>query len=230
MRVLGVYVFGSVSRGDFDSSSDIDVLIVYKSSASQALRARTRAAVIEVLGKQCTFAEYSLQRLKDFFSRGHLFAWHLFLEAKALDVPLLEIGGHVIFDRPKPYTQSIADAGDFARLLRSTLQNVGAGTPSLVFEAGIAYLALRNIGMCLSPRVMGHPVFTRLAPFSVSAALGLAPPIEEAYYQRLAAARHASQRGGDAPTFHRERLLFQLQAADRWSVEVIEKASEKFVA
>lgn len=227
MSMCGVYLFGSSARGDADAASDIDVLIIYEADVSESVRAHAKACVTATLSVQCTFAEYSRERLTEMFRGGHLFAWHLFQEAKLLEVIGLPIINPFVFERPQRYMGALCDAANFSHLLRSSVQHLEGGAVSPVYEAGLAYVALRNIGMSLSAALLPQPVFSRWAPFNVAREIRTPPPCSSDVYELLVAARHASQRGFDVPVFDNETLLEQLQLASSWATSTIEIAYEK---
>jgi hypothetical protein len=227
MSVSGVYLFGSSARGDADSASDTDVLIMYETDVSDSIRAHAKACITATLSAQCAFAEYSRRRLAAMFREGHLFAWHLFQEAKPLQVVGLPINPSSKFERPQPYTEAVRDAANFYRLLRSCAEHLERVSLSLAYEAGLAYVALRNIGMSLSAALLPQPVFTRWAPFDVARGMQTPPPCPLEAYEVLVAARHASQRGLDTPTLDREMLLEQLRSACSWATSSIEIANGK---
>lgn len=227
MGVCGVYLFGSVARGDSDRASDTDVLIAYEGNTLASIRTDTKSVVATKLSVPCTFAEYSRERLTEMFAQGHLFAWHLYQEGRPLDVLEIPSGNPIVFNRPQPYTGAIADATNFAVLLKSSAEHLEECSASPVYEAGIAYVSLRNVGMSLSAAMLPQPIFTRWAPFAISRAVGHAPPCSERDYDQLVAARHASQRGGHAPSFDRKTLLSQIQSAHTWATSLIEIANEQ---
>ncbi|EJN29843.1 putative nucleotidyltransferase [Pseudomonas sp. GM78] len=226
MSNFKAYLFGSVARGDHDPMSDTDVLLVYDKVPDIQIQAYAKAQVLSAMLVNCAFAEYSSDHLKRMFKEGHLFAWHLHLEA--LPLPRLEICEDDLhtFPFPAPYTGGLVDSANFNTLLKSVMQSVMLGSKSPVYEAGIAYVALRNIGMALSSSILGRPCFNRYAPFYVSAHLQLAPPCSKELYQTLIAARHASQRGLPAPPIATERLRDGLQSACKWAQNIIEVTRE----
>lgn len=223
----GVFLFGSAARGDMDDASDTDVLLVYERPCSVTMRSATQAAVAAAVGRPCSFTEYSRARLLDLFAAGHLFAWHLYYEARALPVPGPEIADPFVLGVPRPYTTAAVDAGNFLDLLGSVVARCGTDSVSQVYECGLAYLALRNVGISLSSAVLPRPSFTRWAPFEVSEELGLSPPCTKVTYDRLAASRHASQRGVESPSLDTTSLFDELQHAQSWAASAIGLAHER---
>jgi len=227
MVASGCFLFGSSARGDADSSSDTDVLLVYEHEPSILERQRAKELVFERLGKECSFGEYTSERLSGMFSDGHLFAWHLYLEARPLDVAGFS-NVNLAFPQPEPYLYAVRDAMNFMDLLRSCVAEVGRKTASLVYEAGLGYVAIRNIGMSLSALALTRPEFDRHVAFKVARALGTASPCRLEEYDLLVAARHSSQRGFDEPSLDANVLLSTLNHALDWakkSMEVINDSS-----
>jgi hypothetical protein len=228
MVASGCFLFGSSARGDADSSSDIDVLLVYEHEPSILERQRAKELVFEQLGKECSFAEYTSERLSGMFSDGHLFAWHLYLEARALDVAGVS-SANFAFPQPEPYLYALRDAMNFMDLLRSCAAEVARKTACLVYEAGLGYVAIRNIGMSLSALALTRPVFDRHVAFKVARALGTASPCRLEEYDLLVAARHSSQRGLDAPNLNVNALLSTLNCAIEWAEQSIEVINDSTV-
>lgn len=221
MVASGCFLFGSSARGDADSSSDTDVLLVYEREPSIFERQRAKELVLTQLGKDCSFGEYTSERLSSMFTDGHLFAWHLYLEARALDVAGIS-NVHFSFPQPEPYLSAVSDATNFMDLLRTCVAEIDKKTASIVYEAGLGYVAIRNIGMSLSALALARPEFDRHVAFKVARALGAPPPCRLEEYDLLVAARHSSQRGLDAPSLDARVLLHTLTSALEWAEKTIE--------
>lgn len=221
MITAGCFLFGSSARGDADSASDTDVLIVYDREPSPLDRQRAKESVTEQLLQDCAFAEYTWQRLADMFADGHLFAWHLHHEARPLRVSGF---GDREFSLPKPapYLSSRRDALNFVALLGSCVRAVEGRTASLVYEAGLGYVAIRNVGMSLSALALARPEFDRHVPFKVAQALLTPPPCDYGVYELMVAARHSSQRGLDEPSLDANTLLSALMGAHHWAEVALE--------
>jgi predicted nucleotidyltransferase len=218
----GAYLFGSAARGDADASSDIDVLLTYRIEPTAVQRRDAQAMAEALVGGKCSFAEYSDRRIAELFELGHLFAWHIFQEARPIDLTTSHVEP---LSRPKPYRDGLTDATQFQRLLISTINELRNGSESLIYESGIAYLALRNIGMSLSYQVSSSVDFTRWAPFGLSRMMRMDDPCSLNTYEKLIAARHASQRGTRPPSIQACSLLNELLQAERWAAQVIERVS-----
>lgn len=221
MEILGAYLFGSKARGDADTSSDTDVLIVYTESPTENQRTILQQQISNDLRVDVTFAEYSIRRLQEMFNEGHLFAWHLFQEATPIQSSVLSQKEMIDFWRPAPYRNGRTDAGHFADLIRSIGIELAGAPASLVHEAGLMYLALRNIAMSMSSTFLPQVDFTRLSPISLSAALAIESPCSIADYEMLIAARHASQRGTVAPQVDATQLTEIVESSTLWANRVI---------
>lgn len=224
MATAGCFLFGSSARGDADSASDTDVLLVYQREPSPVDRERTKETVAKQLRRDCAFAEYTRERLAGMFADGHLFAWHLYYEAQPLHV--FGIGERSSFPRPASYRSARRDALNFVDLIESCVRAVEGGTASLVYEAGLGYVAIRNVGMSLSVLALSRPEFDRHVPFKVARALGTPPPCDLGVYDLMVTARHSSQRGRDEPRLDASTLLSALIGARDWAEEVLEVVHE----
>lgn len=222
-----IFLFGSAARGDPDEASDIDVMAVYGLEVHSGARERLKSELVRVYGDRISLAEYTWNRIDEMFLQGHLFAWHLFLESRHLPI----IGSKVSagsFAQPSPYLTGREDAMRFLALLQSTYSELNEGSPSSeVHEAGLTYLALRNIGMSLSYSHCNQPDFTRHSPFQLSQALDIPPPCSALIYDTLVKARHSSQRGRSAPAINLEELKATVKHCLAWAKTVLEKTDGK---
>lgn len=78
---LALILFGSYSRGDFDGSSDIDVLEITREKEKPYSKAKIN------------FSTYSLGQLKTMASEGNLFVLHVIMEGEVIsgDFEILDI-------------------------------------------------------------------------------------------------------------------------------------------
>lgn len=228
MEGASIFLFGSAARGDPDEASDIDVIAVYASDAPNASRDHLKSALTQRYGNRIALAEYSQKRIDDMFLEGHLFAWHLFLEAKHLMIKGFETTNEYCFSQPSPYRSGLEDALRFHALLRSTHSQLMDGPPSSeVHEAGLTYLALRNVAMSLSYSCCATPDFTRYSPHNISRILKIPPPCSQVVYDMLIQARHCSQRGLRAPEIGDEDLKTAVAQSLIWVELVMEKVHGK---
>lgn len=171
-----IYIFGSTCRGEFHASSDIDVLLIpfeYKD-----------------LEHPDDWSVYSPELIKEYYSLGRLFAWHLHLEAKCIFYSqqkpfLIELGS------PAPYSTMSNDINDLEILLQQALNELKVNTPNIIYELGIVYTALRDLAMSASWVLLKKPCFSSRAPYEIPIKL----PLKYRTYQQIMLARHSSTRG-----------------------------------
>ncbi len=130
--------FGSVSRGDFDSLSDRDILIV--DNDLEILRART--AELEQEG--WSVAAYTFPKLEALSTRGALFLQHLKLEATVLrdqsdGLRKILTAFHPLHD----YSKQISENHDLIELAA----NRPATSLGALWAADVLYVAARNWGI-----------------------------------------------------------------------------------
>ncbi len=224
--LIGLYLFGSAARGDSDHSSDIDILALYDQQPEDALRKSVVNSVCNQFGRRATLAEYSIERLQAMFNEGHLFAWHLYQEACPLKCPGLILQQSISFATPAPYKSGVDDANRFIRLLSSVSEELQHESCSLVHEAGLVYLSLRNIAMSLSINLQHKADFSRKSPLNVSSTLKINPPCAVCDYNVLVACRHASQRGLSPPVIDGIKARDLTRSSLEWAYTVLEMANE----
>jgi hypothetical protein len=176
-----IYIFGSICRGELCPTSDVDVLVL------PFAKDRSNFPI--------SWSIYSPELLREYFSQGRLFAWHLHLEAKCVfslhQTPYLTALG-----TPAPYSTMNRDIDELEELLHEAIYELANGTNSVVYELGIAYTAIRDIAMSASWSLLGAPCFSSDAPFRLPNPC----PIEFTTYKQAKLARHSSTRGTEIET------------------------------
>lgn len=171
-----LYVFGSVARGEVSPTSDIDILVIPFTSDRSLFPAE--------------WSIYSPELVEDYFRKGRLFAWHLYLEAQCIFTPnktsFLDALG-----APAPYSTMAQDILELEILLKEAIEEIKSGTNSLVYELGIVYTAVRDIAMSASWALLKTPSFSRRAPYE----LPVPCPLSFMSYENAMLARHCSTRG-----------------------------------
>lgn len=214
--LLELRLFGSHAAGRQDEFSDVDVLAHFCADARPSQEEiQDFARLVTGVDADCT--AISDERLSEIMNGGSLFAWHLHLESRQIWVS--ETYGLCALGPPPNYSRFTEDATNFANLLRGiSLQVRGSSPFELCFEAGLAYLAIRNIAMCACLALTKTPDFTRNAPYSRS--LQTVQPLQVAVdlYQRMSAARLWSQRCvGMPPELTIGEVAAAVEAAVAWT-------------
>jgi hypothetical protein len=172
-----IYVFGSLTRGEVSSTSDVDILVI-------------TPELLEHDYYPNTWSIYSTDTIEAYYRTGRLFAWHLHLESKCIfasgDASFLELLG-----RPAPYTTCREDIADLEIILNDSLTEIRSGTNSLMYELGLVHTAVRDIAMSASWHLQPAPSFSRNAPFM----LPIECPLTSQTYNAMMLARHSSTRG-----------------------------------
>lgn len=194
-KLLGVYVFGSVARGDLDARSDLDLLAVVADGEGKVDEADVLAHVpMELHSLEPSISWYGRTRLKQMFSSGELFSWHLHQEAQSLfefERTMAELG------EPAPYRDGAADVASFETILAGIPGQLRAAPENAVYELGLVYVCLRNICMAASWSLCSRPDFSRYSPFLLDGAPPL--PLAREEYELALACRMAGQRGVQPP-------------------------------
>lgn len=174
-----LYAFGSICRGEVDSSSDIDLLACL-SEPNPGIDSNR-------------FSIYSHKRIQELWSEGNPFAWHLHLEAKLL---YSSTGEDFInsLGTPSRYMKPIEDCEKFRLLFSESLDSLTTGTNSPTFDISCMFLATRNFATCYSLGG-GNPVFSRYSPLLIDEKL----PITENEFNVFVRARILSTRGYGEP-------------------------------
>lgn len=180
-----LYLFGSTARGDYDSKSDRDILVVVKDSFDRD------EVLSQFQNEGANVSVYSIARLRSMYEMGHLFSWHLFKEAKFIGSP----GTEDIVAKlgvPNPYRNARKDILVLCDLFESCLINIGRLNP--IYEKGLAYVALRNASMSSSWYSPSGLNFTRYSPYKNSISSQYFD-IDIQLYEHLIDCRLATTRG-----------------------------------
>jgi hypothetical protein len=202
---MHIYAFGSLCRGEVDSTSDVDLLSL-------------------VTGKDQRFnpdifSVYSYSRIRDLWHRGNPFGWHLHLESRLIysddGVDFLKHLG-----TPKPYDRALADCEKFRDIFEVAVARLESSTSSPVFELSNVFLSIRNFATCYSLQYLEKPDFSRHSAINLSTS-----PLQigKEEYQILENARILSTRGiGNIPTPTEIALTIKKLSPIRgWMAEII---------
>ena len=194
-ELLGVYVFGSVARGDRDLRSDLDLLAVVADGRGKVKEEDVHVHVpSEFLELEASISWYGQRRLGAMFDNGELFAWHLFQEA----MPVFEAEPIIKnLGMPEPYLDAGADIASFEKVMSAIPAQLEAFPENAVYELGLVYVCLRNICMAASSKLCDRPDFSRYSPFRLD---GFTPvPITQHEYDLAMGCRMSGQRGMRPP-------------------------------
>ena len=197
---MHIYAFGSICRGDISVDSDIDLLALVKGPDQNI--------------DPDKFSIYSYKRIKELWTSGNAFAWHLSLESKLI---FSEDGEDFLrsLGQPYRYTSAAKDCHRFFEIFESAHLAIKHGTPSLVFELSTVFLAIRNIATCYSLASMPKPIFRRDSARMIGSK---SITISEYTYSILMRARLLSNRGlgDDVSNFDMCSLLSELETCRQW--------------
>lgn len=206
---MHIYAYGSVCRGEIELGSDVDALAVVDRPD-----ARFDPAVYSV---------YPYARLRELWTEGNPFAWHLFMESRLLFADdgvdfVREMG------RPGPYVRWRADSEKFSKLYRAAAEVLAVRRDTTVFELATIFLAIRNLAICYSLRDGASPVFSRRA-FEKLGADSL--EVDSRSGKILDDARILSTRGVGATPSEDDlaHVLSHLPEIDRWIAALMAKVS-----
>jgi hypothetical protein len=216
-KLLASFVFGSVARAQGDDQSDLDILAIVADGHGKVAERDVLVAIppeLQRFGPSISW--YGLARVEEMFRNGDLFAWHLHHEAVPIFDPeslLLTLG------EPAPYSSSSEDVAFFEALLSSIPSSLKAQPSNAVYELGLVYVCLRNIGMAASGKVAGRPNFSRYSPFELP---GITPPpIARSQYDIAMTCRMAGQRGITPPVIMSPAEIVTLCASlQPWIAEI----------
>jgi hypothetical protein len=143
---MHIYAFGSISRGDIQANSDVDLLAIVDGFDSRF--------------SSDTYSIYSYSRLRDLWQEGNPFAWHLSLESRLIfssnNVDYLKSLG-----LPRKYNNCTLDCHKFSSLFRGAAESIAERQNSKVFDLSTVFLSIRNIATCYSLGKTNQPVFSR---------------------------------------------------------------------
>lgn len=178
MTPLELWVFGSVTSGEIDAGSDLDVLAICGSED-------------DVTAMPSQWSIYSTQKLSSLFDRGTLFAWHLYRDAVRVwphrGPELLKSLGE-----PAPYSSGPAEIRALTTIADDAFAALERQTPSPIYELGLVYLVSRDIAMAAAPAILGDFSFSRFAPYQYTKPRF---PLARAQYDYLISCRRAGTRG-----------------------------------
>jgi len=203
--VMHIYAFGSICRGEILPGSDIDLLAVVTGNVAGL--------------STSMFSIYSHAKMRQIWSQGNPFAWHLHLESKLL---------HSSDDRcfmdelgcPSPYVNAEQDCRRFIAIFREAADSARSDHNSIVFDLSAIFLGLRNFCSCYLLG-QGRPNFSRGVALSL---MGDNPPVSIETYRTVERARLICTRGYGVEPNHTEieQTLKELPELEKWMLSLLE--------
>lgn len=207
-----LYAFGSITRGEIDTRSDTDVLVITDEFDPEIPTER--------------YSVYSTRRIRELWEEGNPFAWHLNKESVLLYssdcTSFLESLGP-----PEVYRNADADCKKFLALFLGAREESEKYNGSIVFEFSNIFLAMRNYATCFSLGYRNHYNFSRRSALEMGEH---SVPIDGSAFDVLERSRILSTRGfGDALTDKDKSLALEsLDIACDWfdKLESIRKVKQ----
>jgi hypothetical protein len=181
-KLLHIYAFGSICRGEILPGSDVDLLAIRSGGSNDLSRSM--------------FSIYSHAKVRTIWREGNPFAWHLHAESRLI---YSSDGADFISTLGSPATYETAgeDCTRFLRMYMQASLSLQHDRASAIFDLSTAFLGIRNFSTCyLLGR--GHSDFSRGVALKL---IGDMPPSDLSAYRVLERARLLCTRGhGDIPT------------------------------
>lgn len=132
-----IYAFGSICRGEIDFYSDVDLLVVIDNINEAKNFDPNRYSI------------YTLKRLKEYWTQGNPFAWHLYKESSLI---FSETGIDIIktLEKPENYTNGINDLIKFKKIFSDSVSQIYLTRDSFLFDLSTVFLSIRNFATCYS--------------------------------------------------------------------------------
>lgn len=217
-KIEMVRVFGSLSRGDNDNNSDLDILVVYQNSINEDTRLELQQHLETIFLREISCSWYSSQKLDQYFNDGHLFAWHLFLQSKQISG--LPDNYKRIFQKPAEYKLYKEDIRSLIKIMNSITKSIKFSHSSIVYEAGLLYVCCRNIAMAASLFLSDTLQFGRYSPFELNNSK-VSFPVGKENYKVLVNSRIASMRGISPPILVKDEIFEIANSLIRWAKQIL---------
>jgi hypothetical protein len=191
-----VWLYGSHARGDSDSKSDVDILVVADMESWKAQISRH----VGCFGK-ASVSRYSWAELQSMANQGSLFLQHLRMEGISLfESPESRGALARLLNGMSNYKHARRDVMAFDVVLKDVNEELLAGSP-IEYELSVLGTVLRHASI-LGCHLINKPCFGRIEPVQIfSNALGLPAAIGREfpllYEFRLASERQ--HRGNSTP-------------------------------
>ncbi|MEI6090619.1 MAG: nucleotidyltransferase domain-containing protein [bacterium] len=213
--IQSIRVFGSYGRGDADSFSDLDILIVTnKNNDISEIANDFDDEILNRFHKKPSYAWYSKARIEAMYASGHLFAWHLYQESK----PVYKITNDLIkiLGKPNKYEDAISDAQSIYKIMNSIKPSIIISPINSVYESGVLFVCLRNLGLILSSVLKDNFDFTLDSPYHLNEN---SLCLDYSEYNILKQNRRASMRGLPSQQLDIVKLINIIEVAIKWTSE-----------
>jgi len=213
--IQSIRVFGSYGRGDADLYSDLDILIVTNNiNEISAIENNFNNEILNRFHKEPSYSWYSRARIEAMYESGHLFAWHLYKESK----PIYHIKSDFItrLRKPNKYRDAISDAQSIYRIMNSIMPSIITSPNNSVYESGVLFVCLRNLGLILSSVIKNDFDFSLDSPYHLNENSLYLDYID---YQILKQNRRASMRGLPSKQLDMFKLIDLIEIAINWTSE-----------
>ena len=144
-KLLHIYAFGSICRGEIVPGSDVDLLAIISGGSNELSRSM--------------FSIYSHSKIKTIWREGNPFAWHLHVESRLVHSSdsadfIAALGS------PATYAKAREDCERFLGIYRQASDSLRNDHTSAIFDLSAAFLGLRNFATCFFLG-RGHRDFSR---------------------------------------------------------------------
>lgn len=224
--IVSLRLFGSVARNDSDPMSDLDILGVVGSSFERRTIAKIQEDVERTFERRASFSWYGENRVREMFSSGHLFAWHLYLES----VPLIQGRTNDLIDTmgcPAAYNEAEADIESLIDILRTVPGAVTMCPANAAYEAGVTFVCLRNIALSASWYSAAGLDFSRYSPYGIEKNLGIPFPLNKCEYDLLVMSRLSGKRGNCKVDINHHTLLSIYPKVEEWATTTYESVKRR---
>lgn len=204
---MEIYAFGSVTRGEIDKFSDVDLLILKNYNEK----------LPDVNKDQ--YSIYTNDRMAELWTEGNPFAWHLYTESKCIftsqKVSFIELLG-----RPNQYRNLKNDLYRFHKLFQDSKASINESIYSVDFDLSMIFLAIRNFASCFA---LGH---LNICEFSRDSAIKIneySIEINERIYSKLKQARLLATRGIGEMVSHEslKEICFEFSEIEKWFNKIL---------
>lgn len=160
-NVEAIALFGSFARGDYDASSDIDILIIIE-DCDEKYFVDIKEKLVEQLNVPSDWVSvYRKKTIQEMYEFGSYFLWHIKVEGKILFSRSKYLED--ILNNLPLYRRARQDLLDYQQICNDVRSSVKKDFNTLFYEFAVLASLVRNTCITLS-YVKGKKVFGRKAP------------------------------------------------------------------